>query len=125
MTNADQLQLQSHRFFAEERLTASVLNQSADAERQRRWLHNRLLHGYGISFGLEVTRSSGDTSVTVRKGHAIDSNGRDLVIDRPAMCKCRPRRAECSTSSANGPNGGRRQPARAARPAKPFDSRSR
>jgi hypothetical protein len=77
----DALQLRSHRFFADERLTAQVLNESADAERERRWLHNRLLHGYGISFGLQVVRGAGDTSVVVGRGHALDANGRDLVVD--------------------------------------------
>lgn len=84
MINADELQLQSHRFFAEERLTASVLNESADAERHRRWLHNKLLHGFGISFGLEVARARGDTAVVVGLGHAIDAEGRDLVVGTQA-----------------------------------------
>jgi hypothetical protein len=81
--NNDALRLRSHRFFPDERLTAEVLNESADAERERRWLHNRLLHGYGISFGLEVERGDGDTSVVVGRGHAIDLEGRDLVVDQP------------------------------------------
>jgi hypothetical protein len=81
--NNDALRLRSHRFFPDERLTAEVLNESADAERERRWLHNKLLHGYGISFGLEVERGDGDTSVVVGRGHAIDLEGRDLVVDQP------------------------------------------
>lgn len=81
--NDDSLRLRSHRFFPDERLTAEVLNESADAERERRWLHNRLLHGYGISFGLEVELGDGDTSVVVGRGHAIDLEGHDLVVDQP------------------------------------------
>jgi len=78
----DALRLRSHRFFPDERLTAEVLNASAEAERERRWLHNKLLHGYGISFGLEVERGDGDTSVLVGRGHAIDLEGHDLVVDQ-------------------------------------------
>jgi hypothetical protein len=71
-------------------LTADVLNASADAERERRWLHNRLLHGYGISFGLDVERDDGDTSVVVGRGHAIDLEGRDLVVDQPQSVQVPP-----------------------------------
>ncbi|MFC7724180.1 hypothetical protein ACFQW6_03615 [Nocardioides sp. GCM10028917] len=78
----DALRLRSHRFFPDERVTAEVLNASADAERERRWLHNKLLHGYGISFGLEVERGDRDTSVLIGRGHAIDLDGRDLVVDQ-------------------------------------------
>lgn len=86
----DALRLRSHRFFPDERLTAEVLNASADAERERRWLHNRLLHGHGISFGLEVERGDGDTSVVVGRGHAIDLEGRDLVVDQPQSVQVPP-----------------------------------
>jgi hypothetical protein len=114
----DALRLRSHRFFPDERLTAEVLNASADAERERRWLHNRLLHGYGISFGLEVERGDGDTSVVVGRGHAIDLEGRDLVVDQrqsvqvppvpsgdfDLVCEWSDDTAETSTSSC-GANG--------------------
>lgn len=73
--------LRSLRAFPGQRLTAGVLNDSADAERERRWLHNRLLHGFGITFGFEVSRGAGDTTVVVGPGHAIDAEGRDLVLD--------------------------------------------
>lgn len=86
----DAIQLRSHRFFPGERLTAEVLNASADAERERRWLHNKLLHGFGISFGLEVERGDGDTSVVIGKGHAIDLEGRDLVLDEPQSVQVPP-----------------------------------
>ena len=86
----DALRLRSHRFFPDERLTAEVLNASADAERERRWLHNRLLHGYGISFGLEVERGDGDTYVVIGRGHAIDLEGRDLVVDQPQSVQVPP-----------------------------------
>jgi hypothetical protein len=73
--------LRSLRAYPGQRLTAGVLNDSADAERERRWLHNRLLHGFGITFGFEVSRGAGDTTVVVGPGHAIDAEGRDLVLD--------------------------------------------
>jgi hypothetical protein len=74
--------LRSLRAFPGQRVTTGMLNASADAERERRWLHNRLLHGYGITFGFEVTQGEGDTIVLVGPGHAIDTEGRDLVLDR-------------------------------------------
>ncbi len=42
--------------------------------------HNRMLHTWGIAEGLEVEFEIGATTVTVRQGQAIDSEGREIVL---------------------------------------------
>ncbi len=53
--------------------------------REKEYLHNRALHGYGTVFGLDVTlaRPSGsadDVQVTVSRGMGIDQWGRPVVV---------------------------------------------
>lgn len=45
-----------------------------------RRLHNRLLHTWGIVEGLEVEFARGGSTVIVRPGTAIDSQGREIVL---------------------------------------------
>jgi len=42
--------------------------------------HNKHLHGWGIVCGLQVNCGSNRTQVTVKKGYAIDCEGRDVRI---------------------------------------------
>ncbi len=49
---------------------------------ERRRLHQRLLHAWGVLEGLEVQRRS-DREITVERGIAIDQQGRELVLDSP------------------------------------------
>ena len=67
-------------FFNGERLTADDLNAVDNAERDMRWLHNRALHGWGIATGLGVTGKTGDRSVQIAPGMAIDSTGREIIL---------------------------------------------
>jgi hypothetical protein len=48
---------------------------------EMRRLHNQLLHTSGIAEGLEIPRpKKGDTKVTINKGTAYDSQGREIVL---------------------------------------------
>src|SRR5215207_1680408 len=49
------------------------------AARDLRW-HNKHLHGWGIVCGLQVECGPGPQEVTVRKGYALDCEGRDIVV---------------------------------------------
>ncbi|MFE3200652.1 hypothetical protein [Embleya sp. NPDC059237] len=86
------------RFFARQVLAAAELNDVVAVERSRRWLHNRVLHGWGVALGLEVTGARGGKRVAVGAGYALDALGRDLIlaegveVDVPAV--------------AAGPDGG-------------------
>lgn len=68
-------------FFAGEVLHASDLDDVVANERSLRWLHNRVLHGWGIGLGLGVDGPRGATSVSVGIGYALDAAGRDLVLE--------------------------------------------
>jgi hypothetical protein len=72
--------LDTPNYFTGRRLTARTLNHDFAAERERRWFHNRALHGTGISSGLTVTGEIGGAVVEVEPGHAIDPEGRDLIL---------------------------------------------
>jgi hypothetical protein len=54
--------------------------QSYHIDKQR--AHNRQLHLPGVISGLDVKAASNGTAVQVTAGHAIDSSGRDLHLDR-------------------------------------------
>jgi len=64
-------------FFAGQNLTADDLHADQDYHRRMRYLHNRLLHGWGIVDGYHVEDDGG--AVLVGPGLAIDSFGRELV----------------------------------------------
>jgi len=62
-------------------LTAEDFEQEQQAVRERHWLHNRLLHGFGVVTGLDVT-VDGDR-VEVSAGVAIDALGREVILVEP------------------------------------------
>ena len=64
-------------FFAGQLLTADDLHADQDYHRRMRYLHNRLLHGWGIVDGYHVEDDG--RGVLVGPGFAIDSYGRELV----------------------------------------------
>jgi hypothetical protein len=59
-------------------LTADDLREEQEQARSRQWLHNRLLHGYGVVTGLDVTVEQND--VHVSPGIAVDGLGREIVL---------------------------------------------
>lgn len=67
-------------YFAGQLLTADDLTASQDVDSGLRRLHHRMLHGWGIAFGLVVTGRRGATAVTVSHGYALDCTGLELVL---------------------------------------------
>jgi hypothetical protein len=84
-------------FFAGEILHAAELADIVAVERSLRWLHNRVLHGWGIGLGLAADGARGATSVTVGAGYAVDAAGRDLVLEQDVALPVPP--------VASGPDG--------------------
>jgi|ERR1700736_6057669 hypothetical protein len=73
------------RFFDGQLLTAKDLQAEQDYQRERRWLHNRMLHGVGVVDGLDVAVDDGSgTAVVVSPGFALDSHGREILVECPA-----------------------------------------
>jgi hypothetical protein len=73
------------RFFEGRLLDADDLTAEQDYVRRRIERHNRELHRQGIVRGLEVcvnNDSGGPSTVVVTPGYAIDSHGREIVLER-------------------------------------------
>jgi hypothetical protein len=51
---------------------------------EKRWLLNRLVAGYGVICGLNVTLGSDGQSVVVSPGVAIDKCGKEIIVCQPS-----------------------------------------
>ena len=66
-------------------LSASDFEAEQEYHRQMRYLHNRLLHGYGTVAGLDVAVEG--TTVHVSPGFALDALGREIVVtEQMSLC---------------------------------------
>lgn len=73
-------------YFDGKLMTAADFRAEQNYQRDARWLHNRMLHGYGIVAGLEVgmdESANGATQITVAPGYALDGWGREIVLPEP------------------------------------------
>lgn len=70
--------LKRNRFFPGKLLTAEDLGLEQEYFREKLKRHNRYLHGFGVVFGLEVSRSGRD--VVISPGLAIDCQGNEIVV---------------------------------------------
>ncbi len=73
--------LKRNRFFSGKLLTAVDLELEQEYFREKLKRHNRYLHGFGVVFGLEVSRSGKD--VVISPGLAIDCQGNEIVVPEP------------------------------------------
>ncbi|MCM3904979.1 MAG: hypothetical protein ND866_25050 [Pyrinomonadaceae bacterium] len=73
--------LKRNRFFSGKLLTAEDLELEQGYFRERLKRHNRYLHGFGVVFGLEVSKSGAD--VIISAGLALDCQGNEIVIPEP------------------------------------------
>lgn len=73
--------LKRNRFFSGKLLTAEDLELEQEYFREKLKRHNRYLHGFGVVFGLEVSKSGRD--VAISPGLAIDCQGNEIVIPKP------------------------------------------
>lgn len=75
------LKLERIRYFTGRHMTARDFSDADGYHRAMRHLHNRVLHGWGIACGLEVTRHQRDEcGLAVQCGLAIDCCGREIVV---------------------------------------------
>jgi hypothetical protein len=68
-------------YFERQLLSAEDLAQEQLYFREKARRHNRLLHGWGVAFGLEVTPGTAQLEVVVSPGYAIDARGEEIVVD--------------------------------------------
>jgi hypothetical protein len=73
--------LKRNRFFPGKLLTAEDLALEQEYFRERLKRHNRYLHGFGVVFGLEVSKSGGE--IVISPGLAIDCQGNEIVVSEP------------------------------------------
>jgi hypothetical protein len=78
-------------------VTAEDLRAEQEYQREMRWQHNRLLHGYGIVVGLEVIIQEKETDgsqVVIAPGYALDGWGRELLVSEPLALALSPDRRD-------------------------------
>jgi hypothetical protein len=64
---------------------------------EKRWLINRMVNGWGVVCGLDVTwKDSRHTTVIVSPGMAIDCCGREIIVCEPTEKELIPEKDECS-----------------------------
>lgn len=73
--------LKRNRFFTGKLLTAEDLELEQEYFRERLKRHNRYLHGFGVVFGLEVSKRG--SAVVISPGLAIDCLGNEIVVPEP------------------------------------------
>lgn len=73
--------LKRNRFFTGKLLTADDLELEQEYFRERLKRHNRYLHGFGVVFGLEVSKRG--SAAVISPGLAIDCQGNEIVVPEP------------------------------------------
>jgi hypothetical protein len=73
------------RYFAGMLLGVNDFEQEQTYFRNKARRHNRLLHGWGIVTGLEVTPSGSGGQVSVGPGYALDQCGNEIFIGAPII----------------------------------------
>jgi hypothetical protein len=73
--------LKRNRFFSGKLLTPDDLELEQEYFREKLKRHNRYLHGFGVVFGLEVSKRG--TAVVISPGLAIDCLGNEIVVPEP------------------------------------------
>jgi hypothetical protein len=64
-------------------LTADSLNDVQTTLRRLQWLHNQTLHDWGVAQGLAVSELEDGSGVQIDSGYALDSQGRELILNAP------------------------------------------
>jgi hypothetical protein len=81
--------LERVRFFQRQIVSAADLNQVQDYVRAQNRRHNRMMHGWGVVCGCEVTPAQGDYAVTVQPGYVLGPQGDEIVVDGPLVVDIR------------------------------------
>lgn len=98
-------QLEHTRYFPRQRITADDLSQDQNYYREKQRMHNRLLHGWGIVCGLEVTPAPtkmAPLNIRIGRGYALSSPGDDLYVHADilfdlAKLIAGPKKEDCSS----------------------------
>jgi hypothetical protein len=72
--------LERTRYFTRQLITAADLNNEQNYQREKRRMHNRLLHGWGIVCGLNVVAKAESQVVTICPGYALSPQGDEIFV---------------------------------------------
>lgn len=64
---------------------------------EKRWLINRMIHGWGVVCGLDVEPTGNPNEVRIMPGLAIDCCGREILVCEPETISLIPKPTECSS----------------------------
>lgn len=88
--DCEKLMKERMNYFTGRHLAARDFQDEQEHHRTHRFLHNRMLHGWGVVCGLEVREHKQpdcrDRYVAVSPGMAIDCCGREIVVDCAICC---------------------------------------
>ncbi|HYN44637.1 MAG TPA: hypothetical protein VER35_01430 [Candidatus Limnocylindrales bacterium] len=77
-------------------MTVRDFNAEQDYFNEKRWLINRMVHGWGVVCGLDIEPIEGEADkVTVKPGLAIDCCGREILVCKPQEVSLKPEEKEC------------------------------
>ena len=72
------------RYFHGMLMTDRDFNEEQKYHIEKRKLHNRMLHGWGVVCGLKITAFNPTrNSVIIEKGLALDCNGNEIFVNEP------------------------------------------
>jgi hypothetical protein len=75
-----------NRYFYGQLLDVHHFESEQNYFRQKIWMGNRLVSGYGVICGLDVQLCDDRKSVRVLPGIALDKAGREIVVPAPSAC---------------------------------------
>jgi hypothetical protein len=80
--------LERTNYFYGQVLGVEEFTQEQAYHRGKARLHNRMLHGYGLVWGLEVGKGP-DGAVTIEPGYALDQHGEEIHVERKVVVDLR------------------------------------
>jgi hypothetical protein len=76
-------QMERLRFFQGQLLSAQDFQTEQQYHMEKRRLHNRMLHGFGVADGLAVAMDGSGTAVLISPGLALDPRGNEILVESP------------------------------------------
>ena len=86
MMNRKYYSFERNNYYYGKLLTSKDFQNEQDYINNKRRLINRVLHGVGIVYGLDVVAAD-DSSIILQSGMALDAAGREIVVPRTQVLK--------------------------------------
>ncbi len=86
MMNRKYYSFERNNYYYGKLLTSKDFQSEQDYMNNKRRLINRILHGVGIVYGLDVVAAD-DSSIILQSGMALDAAGREIVVPRTQVLK--------------------------------------